>query len=139
MNFAGASGGIGGSYCGLPSTCSSQLSVASPALFGWRAGETFAAYAAARRRWQLGLCTRMVCNRYLLLGLAASLWVTTAVLSASDYIVFALTGSWSRPIDYVLGVVEFASIATVWLAFIPPTFYQHWIDGTAPVAKAVEG
>ncbi len=98
------------------------------ALFGWLAGETFTSHACAKRRWQLGLCTRMVCNRYLLLGLAATLWVTVAVLSASDYIVFALTGSWFRPINYLLGVAEFASIVMIWLAFIPPTFYQNWIE-----------
>ncbi len=109
------------------------------ALFGWLAGETFVSYAGAKRRWQLGLCTRMVCNRYLLLGLAASLWVSVAVLSASDYVVFALTESWYSPINYLLGAAEFTSIVMIWLAFVPPTFYQHWIDGTAPVAKAVEG
>jgi len=98
------------------------------ALFGWLAGETFTAYAGARRRWKLGLCTRMVCNRYLLLGLAATLWVTVAVLAASDFIVFALTESWFPPINYLLGVAEFASIVMVWLAFIPPTFYQNWIE-----------
>ena len=37
VNFAGASGRIGGAYCGLPSTCSCQLAIASRAL-GWRAG-----------------------------------------------------------------------------------------------------
>ncbi len=98
------------------------------ALFGWLAGETFTAYAGARRRWQLGLCTRMVCNRYLLLGLAATLWVTVAVLAAADYIVFAMTESWFPPINYLLGVAEFASIIMIWLAFIPPMFYQNWIE-----------
>jgi hypothetical protein len=109
------------------------------ALFGWLAGETFVSYAGAKRRWRLGLCTRMVCNRYLLLGLAASLWVTVAVLSAADYVVFGLTESWYPPINYLLGVAEFTSIVMIWLAFAPPKFYQHWIDGTAPVAKAAKG
>ena len=108
-------------------------------LYAWLAAETFSAYAGARRRWRLGLCSRMVYNRYLLLGLAATLWFTVEVLAASDYIVFALTGSWFPPINYLVGVAEFASIAMIWVAFIPPTFYQHWIDGTAPVAKAAEG
>ena len=108
-------------------------------LFGWLAAETFTTYAGAKRRWRLGLCSRMVCNRYLLLGLAATSWITVLVLAGSDYIVFALTESWFLPFDYLLGVIEFASIVMIWLAFIPPTFYQNWIDGTAPVAKAVEG
>ena len=102
--------------------------VGGVALFGWLAGETFTSYAGAKRRWQLGLCTRMICNRYLLLGLAASLWVTAAVLAASDYIVFALTGSWFPPINYLMGAAEFASIVMVWLAFVPPTFYLNWIE-----------
>ena len=38
VNFAGASGRIGGLYCGLPSTCSCQLPWASDALRGCRAG-----------------------------------------------------------------------------------------------------
>ena len=38
VNLAGASGGIGGAYCGLPSTCSCQFDSAVAALFGWRDG-----------------------------------------------------------------------------------------------------
>jgi hypothetical protein len=34
VNFAGASGKIGGAYCALPSTCSCQTAVAVAALLG---------------------------------------------------------------------------------------------------------
>jgi len=37
VNRAGASGGIGGAYCGLPSTCSCQFAIAS-LMLGCRAG-----------------------------------------------------------------------------------------------------
>ena len=139
-------GGVSGSFWVGDLELTSPLSnpfywlhrVGGVMLFGWLAGETVTAYAGARRRWQLGLCTRMVCNRYLLLGLAATLWVTVEVLAAADYIVFAVTGSWTPPIDYLLGVAEFTSIVMIWLAFLPPTFYQNWIDGTAPATEAVE-
>jgi hypothetical protein len=103
------------------------------ALFGWLAAETFIAYASARRRWQLGLCTRMDCNRFFLFGLAATLWVTVEVLVTFDNIVFALTESWLPPIEPLMGVAEFASIVMIWLAFLPPTFYQNWIESTQEV------
>src|SRR5262249_30222239 len=42
VNFAGARGGIGGLYCGLPSTCSCQFACASAALRGCRFGTMIA-------------------------------------------------------------------------------------------------
>ena len=36
----------------------------------------------------------------------------------------------------LVGLLEIASIGTVWLVFFPPAFYRNWINKVATVADA---
>jgi hypothetical protein len=38
--------------------------------------------------------------------------------------------------DALLGGTEFASVAVLWLAFFPPTFYTNWITRRAVILPA---
>ena len=69
-----------------------------------------------------------LCNQFLLVSLAATMWVIVEVLEAYDTTVFALTGIWFPPMDYLLGAVESTSFAMFWLVFLPPRFYRNWIE-----------
>jgi hypothetical protein len=41
--------------------------------------------------------------------------------------------------DRLVGAVEIASIAAIWVVFFAPAFYRNWINGSAPVEKAEQG
>jgi hypothetical protein len=70
----------------------------------------------------------MTCNRFLLWGIAGSLWfILEAIVAASD-IVYALTGQWSELLGAGIAFLEFLPIAMVWFVFFPPTFYCRWIE-----------
>ena len=95
----------------------------------WMGAEGFAQYFKARRRLKLGLCEPMACNRFLLWGLAGSLWVVLeAVLTAND-LALALTGRWSELLTLVNALFEVAPVVVIWLIFFPPEFYCRWVEG----------
>ena len=104
----------------------------------WMAAEGLAQYVKARRRRQLGLCTPQVCNRFLLWGLAGTLWVILEVVDGADYIVYQSTGQWSDSLFVLVGLFEAAPAGVIWLVFFPPTFYRNWIYRLATIANAVE-
>ena len=105
-------------------------------LIFWLGAEAVATYIGATRRRRIGLCDAITCNRYLLVSIAATLWITAELMEVSETVIFGLTGKWNPLMDHLLGVAEFASIAMIWLAFIPPTFYQNWIESSE---KQLEG
>ena len=102
----------------------------------WMGAEGFAQYFKARRRLKLGLCEPMACNRFLLWGLAGSLWVVLeAVLTAND-LALALTGQWSELLTLVNALFEVAPVVVIWLIFFPPEFYCRWVEGRGKPADA---
>lgn len=105
----------------------------------WMGAEGFAQYVKARRRRQLGLCTPQVCNRFLLWGLAGALWVIMEFVDGAQYIVSESTGQLSDFLLVLTGFFEALPAGATWLVFFPPAFYQRWINGNAPVAKAEGG
>jgi hypothetical protein len=103
----------------------------------WMGAEGFAQYFKARRRRKLGLCEPMACNRFLLWGVAGSLWVILeAVLTANDF-AFALTGRWSELLNFGNALFEAAPVAVIWFVFFPPKFYCRWVEGSGKPADAV--
>ena len=50
-----------------------------------------------------------------------------------------LTDGVSHGLDAVIGAVELASIAMVWLAFFPPALYRDWISGATTSATGATG
>ena len=107
-------------------------------LIFWLGAEAVAAYIGATRRRRIGLCAAMTCNRYLLVSIAATLWIIVELMEVSGTVIFALTEEWNPLTDRLLGVGEFASIVTIWLAFIPPMFYQNWIESSEKQLQGAE-
>ena len=114
-----------------------RVGTASP-LF-WMGAEGLTQFVRARRRRRLGLCTPLVCNHFLLWGLAGSLWAILEFVDVAQYIAYERTGHWSDTLSVLLGWHEFVPGVLIWFVFFPPVFYQRWINGNAPVAKAAEG
>jgi hypothetical protein len=99
--------------------------------------EGFAQYFKLRRRLKLGFCEPMACNRFLLWGVAGSLWVILeAVLTARDF-AHALTGQWSILLDFGVAAFEVVPVAVIGFVFFPPEFYCRWVEGSGKPADAV--
>ena len=107
--------------------------------FVWMAAESFAQHRKAKRRLLLNLCDPLVCNRYLLWGLASVVLITVEIVANAQVIEYELTQGLSAPMDFLLMTTEFCAIALVWLVFFPPARYRRWIQGAAPAALAGEG
>jgi hypothetical protein len=101
----------------------------------WMSLEAFLSHRTARRRAQIGLSDLVVANRYLLLALFGLLQ-TLACLS--DILIdLDPTSVWALSSfagDVLLGGLEIAGIATLWLAFFPPASYLAWVAGPKPAA-----
>jgi len=95
--------------------------------FGWAAVEAFSQYAKARRRRKHGLCDPAVCNRFLLWGIYAELSVIASLLILPMYAHYERHGEFAAIWDRLVGTVEIASIAAIWVIFFAPAFYQNWI------------
>jgi hypothetical protein len=103
----------------------------------WMGAEGLSQYRTTRQRRRLGLCEPSVCHRFLLWGLAGSLWLLLELLIVFQEIDYELTGQWSTAPDLLAGALEIAPIVFVWLAFFPPAFYRHWIEGTPAYGSAI--
>jgi hypothetical protein len=99
--------------------------------------EGFVQYFKTRRRLKLGLCEPVVCNRFLLWGLAGSLWVILEVVVTASDLVYAFTGQWSELLGVGIALFDVAPMAIVWFVFFPPEFYCRWVEGSAKPADAV--
>lgn len=109
----------------------------------WLAIEAFLAHSAARRRARIGLCSRVVVNRYLLFGFygvdqvalcVADLLQTMEVTGGGDGVVSPL-------FDFAIGSIEVAGVAILFFVFFPPKFYREWLEGqqSAPSTSAGMG
>ena len=106
----------------------------------WMGCEAILSRQGAIKRARIGLCAPTVANRYLLLALFGALQVLACLADLSYAADISSTQQTASLISEVLlGGTEIASVAVLWLAFFPPDFYQRWINGNAPVAKAEEG
>ena len=65
--------------------------------FVWMAAESLRQYGKAKRRLHLNLCDPLVCNRYLLLGLASVIWVVVEFVATAHVIELELTQGVSAP------------------------------------------
>ena len=107
--------------------------------FVWMAAESFAQHRKAKRRLLLNLCDPLVCNRYLLWGLASVVLITVEIVANAQVIEYEITQGLSAPMDFLLMTTEFCAIALVWLVFFPTARYRRWIQGAAPASLAGEG
>jgi hypothetical protein len=106
--------------------------------YAWAGAEAFAQFLQARRRVRLGLCDRLVCNRYLLWSLFALFQVGLCLVVLPQYAEYQATNQFTATWDAIYGAIEVASLVMIWLVFFPPAFYRRWINRAAPTIKAVE-
>jgi hypothetical protein len=106
--------------------------VGSLVALGWMGAEAFAEYRKARQRRRLGLCAPLVCNRYLLWGLASAFWVILEFADIADYLVYEHTGQWADAMWLIMGWLEVIPGVLIGLAFFPPAVYRRWIEGDGP-------
>jgi len=104
--------------------------------FAWVSVEAFAQYRNARRRMQLGLCERLVSNRYLLWALFGLLQASWSVVLIPQYYVYEMMNQFTTFWDALYGGITIASLVMIWLVFFPPSFYQNWINKPATGADA---
>jgi len=95
----------------------------------WMGAEGFAQYFKTRRQLKLGLCAPMACNRFLLWGIAGSVWVVLEVVVSASDLVYAFNGYWSELLGLGTALFEILPIAIVWFVFFPPAFYRRWVEG----------
>jgi hypothetical protein len=113
--------------------------VAIAVVFAWTGVEGFIQHHKARQRRRLGLCEPMICNRYLLWGLTGTVWVVYESAAVVQQIEYEITQVWSTSMDAVVGGLELAAIALIWLVFFPPAVYQRWVQGAAVSMAAEQG
>jgi hypothetical protein len=98
----------------------------------WMAAEGFVHHLKARRRLKLGLCEPIICNRFLLWGIAGSLWVALDAITALNDLVYAFSGQLSALLGVGIAFFEIVPIVIVWFTFFPPAFYRRWVEGGRP-------
>ncbi len=106
--------------------------------FVWVAVAALSESVRARRRGRLGLSGPLNPNRYLLFGCFGLLQLATVVLLIPMYIGYEEAGTrgFTETLDSLMGALEMLTIATVWLAFFPPRFYQRWVERAAARSAA---
>jgi hypothetical protein len=95
---------------------------------GWMAAEGFHHHHRSRRRQCLGLCDAMTCNRFLLWGIAGSIWVVLQFVVIYQYVAYEATQEWGGHIGSLVGFLEIVPVALTWLVFYPPAFYRAWVE-----------
>ena len=97
--------------------------------FLWLSIESSRQYLVTRRRVPLGLIDPLVCNRYLLIAVYATMGALTFFILIPMYIIYELHGTWSAGLDLVVGAAEFVSLLALWISFSAPAFYRRWVSG----------
>jgi hypothetical protein len=113
--------------------------VGATAAEAWMGAEAFVQYGKARQRRRLGLCDSLLCNRFVLFGIASILWVALQFVTVVQNIEYEISQRWSATTDVIVSGVEIGAIAMIWLVFFPPAFYRRWVQGSAPVGRVAEG
>jgi hypothetical protein len=106
--------------------------------FVWAGLEAFGQYRSSLRRWRLGLCTRLVCNRLLLWSIWGMAQVALSALLLLMYAHFAINQSWSTLYDGLTGAVEIFALGLISLVFFPPRSYQKLVSGSDRSGNSVE-
>jgi hypothetical protein len=102
--------------------------------FAWLGVEAGVQWTRARRRVPLGLTDPMSAHHFLLWSLFALSQLCSSFAFAFMYIEFEVLSRFSLAMDLLVGVIEFASIATLALAFFPPARYCRWLARSAQKA-----
>jgi hypothetical protein len=101
----------------------------------WIGAEACVQYGKMRQRLRLDMGDPLLCNRFLLLGIASILWMSLQFVIVVQYIEHEISQRWSPTMDLFVSGVEILAIAMIWLVFFPPAFYRSWINRGALAAK----
>jgi hypothetical protein len=104
------------------------------AALAWFAWETSSAWGGARRRARIGLCDGVVANRFLLVALFGAFQVGACFAELAMEFEYAASHGVSALTDGVVGAMEIAGIAMLWLVFFSPEWYQRWVTRQTPAA-----
>ena len=88
---------------------------------------------------RIGLCDGAVANRYLLVSLFGAFQVATCFAELAMEFEFSANHGVSAFTDGILGAMEVAGIAILWLAFFSPEWYQRWVTRQTPAVTGPEG
>jgi hypothetical protein len=102
----------------------------------WMTAEAIGAQRVAARRSQIGLSDEVVVNRYQLLAIFGALQTLACATDILMTIDVAADRTASAVVDGLLGGLELAGIATLWLAFFPPAVYLAWVSGSSAAVPA---
>jgi hypothetical protein len=102
----------------------------------WMCWEALLSRHGAQKRVRIGLCLPVVANRYLLLALFGGFQILACLADLSYAADISGSQTASLFSDALLGGSEIASIALLWLAFFPPSFYANWITQRAATVPA---
>jgi hypothetical protein len=105
----------------------------------WVAVEGFLSYRGAKKRVKFDLCEPIVANRFLLWCLFGFTQTISMVIYIAINIEFATSGKITPLADTVMGISEFTTIATVWLAFFPPKLYRSWLSRSDAAQSEARG
>ncbi len=102
----------------------------------WAGAEAFAHHRGARRRFRLGLCEPLVCNRFMLWGFFGAMQLLVGVMIFPSYAEYENDGAFSATWDTLISTGEILSLALILLIFFPPALYQRWIQGATAESAA---
>jgi hypothetical protein len=106
----------------------------------WLCCEATLSRLGAKKRARLGLSQPIVVNRYLLLAILGGLQTLACLSDLSFARDISSNHTVSTVSNLLLGGTEIASVAVLWVAFFPPTFYANWIARRAEtILTPVEG
>jgi hypothetical protein len=111
--------------------------VGSMAPIVWISMEASVYYLKLRQHRWLGEGNALLCNRMGIWCLVGVCWVVVECVSAAQYMIYELNGSWLASLSFTLAVLELIGVAMIWLVFYPPAFYRRRFNRSAiPHARA---
>jgi len=103
----------------------------------WISMEASVYYLKLRQHRWLGEGDALLCNRMGIWCLVGVCWVVAECVSAAQYMIYELNGSWLASLSFTLAVLELIGVAMIWLVFYPPAFYRRRFNRSAiPHARA---
>jgi hypothetical protein len=105
----------------------------------WVGIEGFVGYSRSIKQVKFGFSDPLVANRFLLWCVFGIMQVCTMIVEIPMNLGFERQGVFAVWPDAAMGIFEVLTIAIVWLAFFPPTFYRNWVNGAAAAAGAAPG
>ncbi|MCH7599021.1 MAG: hypothetical protein IH973_04620 [Myxococcales bacterium] len=106
--------------------------------FVWAGAEALVQYRSSLRRHRLGLCERIVCNRFLLWACFGALQFALSFVLLAMYLEFEANNAFPAFLDRLAAVIELVSLSLIWFVFFPPRAYQKLVAGSSADGYSAE-